>query len=58
MYTVRKKIYNWAALLNMWSCYLFDVCIRKIDLCAFLIYGRQADRVENNKPWQPTMAAA
>lgn len=34
----------------MWSGYLFDVCVRKIHLCAFLIYGRQTDRVENNKP--------
>ncbi len=44
--------------VNMRLGYLFDVCIRKIHLCAFLIYGRQADRVENNKPWQPTMATA
>lgn len=40
------KKWSRAALLNMWSGYLFDVCIRKIHLCAFLIYGagRQAGR--------------
>lgn len=35
----KKKPLNWVTFLNMWSDYLFDVCIRKIHLCAFLIYG-------------------
>lgn len=40
----------------MWSGYLFDVCIRKIHLCAFLIYmaGRQTGwKTTNhgNQPW-------
>lgn len=35
----KKTPLNWVALLNMWSDYLFDVCIRKVHLCAFLIYG-------------------
>lgn len=52
----RKRKENWVALLNMWSGYLFDVCIRKIYLCAFLIYGvgRQTGwKTTNggNQPW-------
>lgn len=38
----------------MWSRYLFDVCTRKIHLCAFLIYGRQTGwKTTNhgNQPW-------
>lgn len=44
----------------------FEVCVRKIHLCAFLTHGRQAgrqadtqrDRVENNKTRQRIAAAA
>lgn len=37
-------------LLCYVASYLFEVCIRKIHLWAFLIYRSQADRVENNNP--------
>lgn len=59
MYTIckkKKKERNWVVLLYMWSGYPFDVCIRKIHLCAFLIYmaGRQTGwKTTNhgNQPW-------
>lgn len=55
LYVKKKKKENWVALLNMWSGYLFDVCIRKIHLCAFLIYGagRQTGWKTTNRGNQP-----